>query len=90
MCWSAFAAHPIASCVDDFLRCAQTNDPSRNQATQANLAKSRIGTVLALGVNTPRLTAGLRLAEAAEQDFWDWNHPAFAPIIAFMKTVARL
>ena len=87
ICWSSLKGHPVAACVEQFLDCARTNDPSSNPPSRASIDKSRVHLVLAIGMNASlSVRAGLRVGEAK----WDWNHRAFAPIIHFMKTVARI
>lgn len=87
ICWSSLKEHPVAACVEQFLDCAQTNDPSSNPPLRASIDKSRVHLVLAIGMNaSPSVRAGLRVGEAT----WDWNHDAFAPVIRFVKIVARI
>jgi Protein of unknown function (DUF3226) len=95
VCWASLKGplvkHPLVACVEQFLDCAQASNPPPHQPTQATLDKMRLWSLLAVGATNPRtIRAGLRLAEAAEKDFWDWTHEAFSPIIDFVKTVARM
>ena len=87
ICWSSLSEHLIVACVEEFLLCARTNDPPFNPPSLASVDKSRIHLALAVGMNaSPSMRAGLRVGEAT----WNWNHPTFAPIISFVRTVARI
>jgi hypothetical protein len=83
--------HPLAACVEDFLVCAWNADPAAKPTTQALADKARIRALLAVGASTPHpVKPDKRFIEVIrENKFLDWSHPAFAPIIAFMKTIAR-
>lgn len=86
VCWNTLAALPFVRCVDPFLACMDAAGGGATLSTEAAQAKRRIWSLLAAGCVVPRpLNAGLRLGEAAEQGFWDWAHPAFAPIAEFLR-----
>lgn len=91
ICWASLDPHPLTACVEDFLACSWANDPGSKSTTQALMDKARIRALLAVGPSSPRpLDPEKRFIHAIREDFWDWNHEAFAPIIDFMKTVARV
>ena len=50
--------------------------------TSTNPTKARLQAYLAA---LPR--PGLRLGEAAEAGVWPWEHPAFDPLIAFLRAL---
>lgn len=92
ICWLSLKGHPLATCVEDFRACAWACDPTLEPSTQALKDKTRIRAFLAVGTNIPHpVEPGKRFIEVTrEGKLWDWNDPAFAPIIDFVKTVARV
>jgi hypothetical protein len=89
LCLASLAGQPNLGCVQDFVACLDRHDPPHSPRTQAQEDKRRVGAVLAAGAHGPRaLKIGARLGEAAEQGFWDWTHPAFEPVLTFVRMVA--
>lgn len=91
LCWSSLIGQPLAVCVEDFLTCAWDADQASKPTTQALADKARIRALLAVGSSTPRpVKPDKRFIEVIKENkFWDWNHQAFAPLIDFVKVVAR-
>lgn len=95
VCWASLDGQeikPLITCVEDFLLCAWDGDQAIKPSTKALMDKARIRALLAVGASTPRLVKpDKRFIEVLKENkFWDWGHPAFAPIIDFVKTVARV
>jgi hypothetical protein len=92
ICWSSLGEQAIVSCVEDFLICSWGTDPASTPTTKALTDKARIRALLAVGSSFPRpVEAGKPFsAVVKEGKLWDWGHPAFAPIINFVKAVARV
>ena len=91
VCWASLSGHPSLPCVERFLECIDTRDVPASSYTAAVMDKRRLWSLFAAGVHNPRhMNPGGRLAEAAEQGFWDWTHTTFDPIVTFVRTVARL
>lgn len=91
VCWLSLDLHPLTACVEDFLACSWAGDPASKPTTQALMDKTRIRALLSVGSSSPRhLDPDKRFIHAIREDFWDWNHQAFAPIIDFVKVVVRV
>ena len=68
------------TCVEQYVECRVNVG---EQIASSRLAKSRVHTYLAVGRDS--VEPGLRLGEAAEAGVWNWNAPAFQPIIDFLS-----
>jgi len=75
LCWSAIADDPASSCVEDFIGCVQ-----RTGGDPQPLAKARVHAWLA-----SRERPDLRVGEAAERGYWPFDHPAFGPLLTFIR-----
>ena len=78
LCLSALVDDPAMPCVEDFLKCISDRvfEPPRDQQ------KARIHAFLA-----SREDPELRLGEAAQRGYIDWNHPAFAQLSRFLQSL---
>ena len=78
LCLSALVDDPAMPCVEDFLKCIgdRVSEPPRDQQ------KARIHAFLA-----SREDPELRLGEAAQRGYIDWNHPAFAQLSRFLQSL---
>lgn len=71
VCMASVEADVTYGCVEEYMECVQEKvDISPN-----HLAKAKVQTFLAA-----RSRPGLRLGEAAEADYWDFNHSSFDPL----------
>jgi hypothetical protein len=76
LCLASLADDPVLACADEYFTCIE-----RRTTGMAPAAKARIHAWLA--AQTP---PGLRLGEAAERGLLPLDHPAFAPLRAFLLT----
>ncbi len=91
LCLEALTGQAVLQCSLDFAACVDVHDPPSAPRTQAQEDKRIVGSLLMVGATSPRpLRIGARLGEAAEQDYWDWTHAAFQPVIAFVDMVANV
>jgi hypothetical protein len=79
VCLAAIENNPILqSCVTDYFVCVQKN----GLPLPREMSKARIQVFLAA------IEPDQRLGESAKSGHWDWSHPAFAPLIAFLRQIA--
>ena len=71
VCLASVETDAVIDCVEEYMYCVQ----ERVEAPPNNVAKAKVQTFLA---SRPR--PGLRLGEAAEADYWDFNHSSFDPL----------
>jgi hypothetical protein len=91
MCLESLNGQVPLNCAQDFVACLDGYDPPPASRTQAQQDKRTIGAMMIAGASSPRpLRIGARLGEAAEQGYWDWTHPAFQPVMAFVDMVANI
>lgn len=76
LCLAALANDPAMTCVEDFLTCvnARVTEPPKDQQ------KARVHAFLA-----SREDPELRLGEATQRGYFDWNHAAFTDLSQFLK-----
>ena len=82
LCLRSIENSPDSTCVDQYVECRVS---AGAQIANNRLAKSKVHAFLAVGRDTA--DPGLRLGEAAEAGVWDWNSPAFQPIIDFLQNL---
>jgi len=75
LCLEAVRDDPAMPCVAQYFECLDSQKVMQPKAIQ----KAYLHTFLA-----SREKPGLRIGEAAENGYWDWNHPAFDPIKQFL------
>lgn len=78
LCWQSVADTPAGRCVTAMEQCLGEARPAGHQ-----LDKFRVSAWLAA-----QERPGLRLGEAGQKGLWDYDHPAFAPLIAFLRELA--
>ena len=71
VCLASVEADIAYGCVEEYMDCVQ----EKVETPPNNIAKAKVQTFLA-----SRLKPGLRLGEAAEADYWDFNHSSFDPL----------
>jgi hypothetical protein len=74
LCWDASSNHAARECVEAYLRCLEEREISPH-----NREKARIQALLA-----SRGADDAQVGRAAQQGFWDFNHPAFADLSRFV------
>jgi hypothetical protein len=78
LCLSSVNSNPAMVCVEQYFEClSQKMDVLPRPAD-----KARLHTFLA-----SREKPGLRIGEAAERGYWDWDHPAYDPIKQFLRAL---
>ena len=92
VCWTSIQDQLVPALVQRFLTDLLDHDPAQASVTVEAQAKHLIGTVLAAGVRGGPFPVkpGLRLGEAAEAHFWNFEHPAFSFLLQFVRAVAAL
>jgi len=78
ICLQAVADHPAMQCVHDYFDCVNR----RLGLLPNNMPKARVQAFLA-----SRPKPGLRLGEAAEAGYWDWDNPVFDHVKRFLRTL---
>lgn len=78
VCLASITDEKVIVCVDQYFECV----PDKHKTHV--LSKAQLQVYLA--AKEPEL----RLGEAAEKGFWDWNHPAFDPIKDFLRQISGL
>lgn len=68
VCLASVEADAVIECVEGYMDCVQ----EKVETPPNNFAKAKVQTFLA-----SRLKPGLRLGEAAEAGYWDFNHSSF-------------
>ena len=71
VCLASVEADDAIDCVEGYMDCVR----EKVEIPPNNVAKAKVQTFLA-----SRLKPGLRLGEAAEADYWDFNHSSFDPL----------
>jgi len=80
VCLNSVLADPDFGCLADFFDCVAKrsgNSPARHMKAKADL-HAWLST---------RLVPDLRLGEAAQSGYWDWNQLAFADLIRFVQSL---
>ena len=75
LCLQSVEADPAMSCVEEFLRCVENS----GHPMPSNLTKARTHAFLAT-----RALPDLPMWTAAMRGYWNWSHPVFAPLEAFL------
>jgi hypothetical protein len=65
------------SCIEQFFKCV-----SETVGSPANMDKARLHAFLA-----SRRKPNLSFQQATIAGYWPWDHPAFEPIIQFLRTL---
>ena len=78
LCLGSVASDLALPCVDEFFDCVA----KATNRQPGNLAKARIQAWLASHPEPDN-----RLGLAAQKGYWPWAAPAFAPLIAFLRTL---
>ncbi len=77
--WESVADKPEAGCIEEYLDCAERCSGESIQRRD----KARAHAFLATRP-LPHVSVGV----AAQKGYWDFDHPAFAGVRAFLKQVA--
>ena len=77
LCLSSVSDDAAIPCVDQYLDCLRSV-----RSLPRNLSKGRIQAFLA-----SRPKAGLLLGEAASNEYWPWDHPAFDHVKRFLQAM---
>lgn len=78
MCLKSVEKDPAISCVENFFHCVKTS----NKNLPTNMSKARTHAFLA-----SREKSDLRLGEAAEKGYWNFDHPVFNELKKFIRMV---
>ncbi|MEI6499420.1 MAG: DUF3226 domain-containing protein [Armatimonadota bacterium] len=78
VCLASVGKPEVLSCVDGYLACLQATGTELHP----NLGKSKLHTFLA-----SREEPGLKIGEAAKARYWNFTHPAWQPLIDFLKAM---
>lgn len=79
LCMSSVQADPAFECVEKYFECIR-NTTARSPEP---FAKAQVHAWLASQIIKP----DKRLGDAAKAGYWIWENPAFAPLIAFLKSL---
>ncbi len=82
VCLAAVMDDPASSCVDDYFKCLSEAEITHKDK---DIAKAYLHAFLA-----SRKVPDLRLGEAAQKGYFDFNHAVFQPIKAFLETLSKL
>lgn len=80
LCLRSLENTSALACVDQYIACRAD---AGADITDSQRAKAKIYTYLAVGSKP-----GLRLGEAAEDDVWNWDSPAFAHVAKFLRQLS--
>lgn len=80
LCLRSLENTSALACVDQYIACRAD---AGADITDSQRAKAKIYTYLAVGSKP-----GLRLGEAAEDDVWNWDSPAFARVAKFLHQLS--
>jgi hypothetical protein len=75
LCLASVAGENGISCVQEFFQCIRRNAKRKPK----NLAKAKVCAWLA-----SQEKSDLRLGEAAEKGYWNWDNPAFKQLKSFL------
>ena len=81
LCFASTHEHPAHECVEQYLDCLAGVECLPDESA---LAKARVHAFLA-ACGEP----DLRLGEAAQKGYWDWDSPLFEGVKAFLRLVTR-
>jgi hypothetical protein len=80
LCLRSVESDPAWGCLETFFQCVT----QKGGKLPANMDKARAQAFLSTRPN-PALPVGL----AADEGYWNFDHAAFAPLIAFLRDVSR-
>jgi hypothetical protein len=80
LCLSSVENDPAMPCVRQYFECLRDQMP----ALPKTIEKAQLHAFLLHTFLASREKPGLRIGEAAEKHYWDWDHPAFDPIKQFL------
>lgn len=78
LCLEAASGDPVKPCLDAYLRCIEEQGVTIPRNV---LPKARAHAYLA-----SRSVPDKRVGEAAMEGYWPWDAPAFAPLLAFVRS----